>query len=92
MTKEHAQGVFIRFIDFRGELLLRASAIDGVVPSEKNAATYVYLNGTRLTVELPYQTVHGIISGAEKARKINGDEPYIEIICIDSEAEIQKAD
>lgn len=49
MTKEHAQGVFIRFIDFRGELLLRASAIDGVVPSEKNAATYVYLNGTRLT-------------------------------------------
>ncbi len=48
MTKEHAQGVFIRFIDFRGELLLRASAIDGVVPSEKNAATYVYLNGTRL--------------------------------------------
>lgn len=35
MTKEHAQGVFIRFIDFRGELLLRASAIDGVVPSEK---------------------------------------------------------
>ena len=30
MTKEHAQGVFIRFIYFRGELLLRASAIDGV--------------------------------------------------------------
>lgn len=28
----------------------------------------------------------------EKARKINGDEPYIEIICMDSEAEIQKAD
>ena len=26
MTKDHAQGVFIRFIDFRGELLLRASA------------------------------------------------------------------
>ena len=25
MTKDHAQGVFIRFIDFRGELLLRAS-------------------------------------------------------------------
>ncbi|RDQ32741.1 hypothetical protein C4A33_00004 [Escherichia coli] len=75
MTKEHAQGVFIRFIDFRGELLLRASAIDGVVPSEKNAATYVYLNGTRLTVELPYQTVHGIISEAEKARKINGVNP-----------------
>lgn len=66
MAKEHAQGVFIRFIDFRGELLLRASAIDGVVPSEKNAATYVYLNGTRLTVELPYQTVHEIISEAEK--------------------------
>ncbi len=88
MTKEHAQGVFIRFIDFRGELLLRASAIDGVVPSEKNAATYVYLNGTRL----PYQTVREIISEAEKARQVNGDESYIEIICMDSEAEIQKAD
>ncbi|EFX25851.1 hypothetical protein ECO7815_21309, partial [Escherichia coli O55:H7 str. 3256-97] len=55
-------------------------------------ATYVYLNGTRLTVELPYQTVHGIISEAEKARQANGNEPYIEIICMDSEAEIQKAD
>lgn len=58
----------------------------------KNAATYVYLNGTRLTVELPYQTVREIISEAEKARQVNGDEPYIEIICMDSEAEIQKAD
>lgn len=49
MTKDHAQGVFIRFIDFRGELLLRASAIDGVAPAGKNGAneaTYVYLNGT----------------------------------------------
>ncbi|RBX52878.1 hypothetical protein [Escherichia coli] len=67
MTKDHAQGVFIRFIDFRGELLL-------------------------LLVELPYQTVREIISEAEKARQVNGDEPYIEIICMDSEAEIQKAD
>lgn len=46
MTKEHAQGVFIRFIDFRGELLLRASAIDAVVPAAKDVATYLYLNGT----------------------------------------------
>ncbi len=38
MTKDHAQGVFIRFIDFRGELLLRASAIDGVAPAGKNGA------------------------------------------------------
>lgn len=38
MTKDHAQGVFIRFIDFRGELLLRASAIDGVTPAGKNGA------------------------------------------------------
>ena len=37
MTKEHAQGVFIRFIDFRGELLLRASAIDGVTPAVKRS-------------------------------------------------------
>lgn len=35
MTKDHAQGVFIRFIDFRGELLLRASAIDAVAQAEK---------------------------------------------------------
>ncbi|HFL4759555.1 TPA: hypothetical protein ACG33K_004920, partial [Escherichia coli] len=79
----------------RGELLLRASAIDGVTPAGKNGAdeaTYVYLNGTRLLVELPYQTVREIISEAEKARQVNGDEPYIEIICMDSEAEIQKAD
>ena len=55
-------------------------------------ATYVYLNGTRLLVELPYQTVREIISEAEKARLANGDEPYIEIICMDSETEIQKAD
>ncbi|MGO0378637.1 hypothetical protein [Escherichia coli] len=92
MTKDHAQGVFIRFIDLRGELLLRASAIDGVVPVDKSTATYIYLNGTRLTVEIPYQPVCEIISEAEKARQVNGDKPYLEIICMDSEAEIQKAD
>lgn len=43
MTKEHAQGVFIRFIDFRGELLLRASAIDGVVPSEKKTQLLTFI-------------------------------------------------
>ncbi|WP_205727476.1 hypothetical protein, partial [Escherichia coli] len=72
-----------------------ASAIDGVAPAGKNGAdeaTYVYLNGTRLLVELPYQTVREIISKAEKARQANGNEPYIEIICMDSEAKIQKAD
>lgn len=66
-----------------------------VTPAGKNGAdeaTYVYLNGTRLLVELPYQTVREIISEAEKAHQVNGDEPYIEIICMDSEAEIQKAD
>ncbi|MDW9337481.1 hypothetical protein R6G88_22830, partial [Escherichia coli] len=70
-------------------------AIDGVAPAGKNVvdeATYVYLNGTRLLVELPYQTVREIISEAEKARQVNGDEPYIEFICMDSETEIQKAD
>lgn len=78
MTKDHAQGVFIRFIDFRGELLLRASAIDGVAPAGKNGAdeaTYVYLNGTRLLVELPYQTVREIISKAEKARQLMAMNP-----------------
>ena len=84
MTKDHAQGVFIRFIDFRGELLLRASAIDGVTPAGKNGAdeaTYAYLNGTRLACGTsrtrPYEK---IISEAEKAHQVNGDEPYIEII------------
>lgn len=43
MTKEHAQGVFIRFIDFRGELSLRASAIDGVVPSEKKTQLLTFI-------------------------------------------------
>ena len=81
--QDHAQGVFIRFIDFRGELLLRASAIDGSDSGGKTEPTKpltLYLNGTRLFVELPYQTVREIISEAEKARQVNGDEPYIEII------------
>ncbi|HIA7873028.1 TPA: hypothetical protein ACWSBF_003674 [Escherichia coli] len=92
MTKEHAQGVFIRFIDFRGELLLRASAINGVAQA-KDATTHIYLDSAaQLIVEPPYQTVREVISEAEKARQINSDEPYIEIICMDSEAEIKKAD
>ena len=92
MTKEYAQGVFIRFIDSRGELLLRASAINGVAKT-KDATTHIYLDSTaQLIVELPYQTVREVISEAEKARQANGDKPYIEIICMDSEAEIQKAD
>lgn len=92
MTKDHAQGVFIRFIDFRGELLLRASSIDGVVPSENNTTTYVYLNGARLAVEISYQTVCEVIREAEKTRQINSDESCVEIICMDSEDESQKAD
>ncbi|EHN4995848.1 hypothetical protein KI894_000675 [Escherichia coli] len=92
MTKDHTQGVFIRFIDSRGELLLRASAINGVA-QEKDATTHIYLDSAaQLIVELPYQTVREIISEAEKARQANGDEPYIEIICMDSKAETQKAD
>ncbi|HGC4017986.1 TPA: hypothetical protein ACIYJ1_001420 [Escherichia coli] len=92
MTKDHTQCVFIRFIDFRGELLLRASAINGVAQT-KNATTHIYLDsGAQLFVELPYQTVREAISEAEKARQINSDKPYIEIICIDSEAETHKAD
>lgn len=64
-----------------------------VWPRQKNATTHIYLDsGAQLFVELPYQTVREAISEAEKARQINSDEPYIEIICMDSEAEIQKAD
>ncbi|HFU8990098.1 TPA: hypothetical protein ACH7H4_000194 [Escherichia coli] len=92
MTKDHAQGVFIRFIDCRGELLLRASAIDAVAQAEKKAVTHVYANNAQLIVELPYQTVREAINEAEKARQANSDEPYIEIICMDSEAKIKKAD
>lgn len=51
MTKEHAQGVFIRFIDFRGELLLRASAIDAVVPGSKRCGY------------LPLSERHAIVCG-----------------------------
>lgn len=78
MTKDHAQGVFIRFIDFRGELLLRASAIDGVTPAGKNGAdeaTYVYLNGTRLLVELPYQTVREILAKLKRHARLMAMNP-----------------
>ncbi|MXF74204.1 hypothetical protein GRW73_25595, partial [Escherichia coli] len=71
MTKDHTQGVFIRFIDSRGELLLRASAINGVAQT-KDATTHIYLDSTaQLIVGLPYQTVREVISEAEKARQIN---------------------
>lgn len=54
MTKDHTQGVFIRFIDSRGELLLRASAINGVAQA-KDATTHIYLDSAaQLIVELPY--------------------------------------
>ncbi len=75
MTKEHAQGVFIRFIDFRGELLLRASAIDAVVPAAKDVATYLYLNGTRLFVELPYQTVRESLVKLKRHAKLMAMHP-----------------
>jgi hypothetical protein len=42
MNKECAQGVFIRFVDFRGELIIRVSAIDGLAPLEKDKATCVF--------------------------------------------------
>ncbi len=42
MTKEHAQGVFIRFIDFRGELLLRASALTELFhPKKTQLLTFI---------------------------------------------------
>ncbi len=66
MTKDHTQGVFIRFIDSRGELLLRASAINGVAQA-KDATTHIYLDSAaQLIVELPYQTVREVISEAER--------------------------
>ncbi|MBB9679637.1 hypothetical protein FSF30_008410 [Escherichia coli] len=43
MTKEHAQGVFIRFIDFRGELLLRASATTIDKHRSEKDAHHIYL-------------------------------------------------
>ena len=42
MNKECAQSVFIRFIDFRSELIIRASAIDGLAPLEKDRATCLF--------------------------------------------------
>ncbi|MXF74062.1 hypothetical protein GRW73_24750, partial [Escherichia coli] len=59
----------------------------------KDATTHIYLDSNaQLIVELPYQTVREAISEAEKARQINSEEPYIEIICMDSKTEIQKTD
>ncbi|NZB13975.1 hypothetical protein H0P27_17845 [Escherichia coli] len=47
----------------------------------------------RMNMMISYQElVRTFLSKAEKARQINSDEPYIEIICMDSKAEIQKAD
>lgn len=83
--------VFIRFSDSRGELLLRASAIDGLAPTGRKNTTYVWVGGTRLTVTLPEQTIRAAIIAAEKARYDSGDEPYIEIVCPDADISNQNA-
>ncbi|HGH3388640.1 TPA: hypothetical protein ACJIKV_003290 [Citrobacter freundii] len=84
MNKECAQGVFIRFIDFRGELLIRTSAIDGLAPLEKDKATCVFLNGNRVTVELPFEHVFNAL---HMAQNISSTKPdiYTEITCSDKE-------
>lgn len=83
--------VFIRFSDSRGELLLRASAIDGLAPTGRKSTTYIWLGGTRLTVTLPELTIRDAIIAAEKARHAGGDEPYIEIACPDADISGQNA-
>lgn len=84
MNKECAQGVFIRFVDFRGELIIRASAIDGLAPLEKDKATCIFLNGNRVTVELPFEQIS---TALQMAQDISATKPdiYTEITCSDKE-------
>lgn len=84
MNKECAQGVFIRFIDFRSELIIRASAIDGLAPLEKDKATCIFLNGNRVTVELPFEQVSATLQEAQDISATTPD-TYTEITCKDSE-------
>ncbi|XTZ36728.1 hypothetical protein ACQYRI_11985 [Salmonella enterica] len=84
MNKECAQGVFIRFVDFRGELLIRASAIDGMAPLEKDKATYIFLNGNRVAVELQFEDVSAAVQMAQNISATSPHE-YTEITCPDKE-------
>ncbi|ENH0677673.1 hypothetical protein ABVX93_002549 [Escherichia coli] len=88
---KNTSSVFIRFSDSRGELLLRASAIDGIAPTGRRNATYVWLGGTRLTVTLPEQTIRDAIIAAEKAHRSGNNEAYIEITCPDANISGQDA-
>lgn len=84
MNKECAQGVFIRFVDFRGELIIRVSAIDGLAPLEKDKATCVFLNGNRVTVELPFDVVSAVLQMAQNATATTPNK-YTEILCENKE-------
>ncbi|PAX78146.1 hypothetical protein [Citrobacter sp. TSA-1] len=84
MNKECAQGVFIRFIDFRSELIIRASAVDGLAPLEKDKATCIFLNGNRVTVELPFEQVSLALRAAQNISTVKLD-TYTEITCKDTE-------
>lgn len=83
MNKECAQGVFIRFVDFRSELIIRASAIDGLAPLEKDRATCLFLNGNRVTVELPFEQVSTTLREAQNISAHPANK-YIEVICKDN--------
>ncbi|OSK24214.1 hypothetical protein EAMG_02284 [Escherichia coli M056] len=77
--------VFIRFIDFRGELLIRVSAVDGIAPLEKDKATYILLSGNRISVELPFEQVDAALQQAENIINQMATSAYTEIICRDKE-------
>ncbi len=77
--------VFIRFIDFRGELLIRVSAVDGIAPLEKDKATYILLSGNRISVELPFEQVDAALQQAENIINQTATSSYTEIICRDKE-------
>ncbi|OSK22855.1 hypothetical protein EAMG_03894 [Escherichia coli M056] len=77
--------VFIRFIDFRGELLIRVSAVDGIAPLEKDKATYILLSGNRISVELPFEQVDAALQQAENIINQMATSSYTEIICRDKE-------
>ncbi|HDL7647582.1 TPA: hypothetical protein PXO92_004283 [Yersinia enterocolitica] len=78
--------IFIHFTDFRGELILRASSIDGIAPQEKYKATTVYLNGHRVTIELPFEKVVSALRDAEENAASHPSE-LMTIFCRDEAAE-----
>lgn len=79
MTKPNSN-VFIEFTDPQGRLLLRAAAIDAVSGVEDGAKCMIYLNGKRLSIDLPYEKVERALFEASKMEGESSDEVAI-LLC-----------